>query len=54
VLGLNPAKVKLFAPPSPGFQDAAQWQPGQSIRIPAGRGWLILANERGPLPATGH
>jgi hypothetical protein len=43
-LGLDPAKVRLFAPQSAGFQDAAQWQPGQSIRIPAGRGWLIIAD----------
>ena len=39
----------LFAPASPGFQRAAKWRPGGKIRIPAGRGWLILADEKGPV-----
>ena len=48
-LGLDPAKTILFAPRSPGFQKAARWRSGEKIRIPAGRGWLILADEKGPI-----
>jgi hypothetical protein len=48
-LGLNPSRTILFAPRSPGFQKAAKWRPGETIRIPAGRGWLILADDNGPV-----
>ncbi|MCX6876762.1 MAG: DUF6067 family protein [Verrucomicrobia bacterium] len=50
-LGLDPAKTVLHAPASPGFQNARQWKPGDSIPVEPGRGWLIIADESGPTAA---
>jgi hypothetical protein len=43
-LGLDPAKLWLYAPPIQGFQREACFRPGAEIPVTAGRGWLLLAD----------
>lgn len=50
-LGLDPARTKLFAPRSGGFQPFAQWKPSDPIPVQPRRGWMIIASETGPVPA---
>ncbi len=40
-LGLDPAKVALRAHPIRGFQEARAFEPGESIPVAPGRGWLL-------------
>lgn len=47
-LGLDPTKAVLYAPPSTGFQESAQWKPGEAIRVEPQRGWMIMIDETGP------
>ncbi len=42
-LGLNPAKARLKAPAIEGFQPAAEFAPGAEITVPAGKGWMLIA-----------
>ncbi len=44
-LELDPAQATLFAPAVNGFQSATVFRPGETIRVPAKRGWLILVDE---------
>jgi hypothetical protein len=44
VLGLDPAKLQLYARPIRGFQRETIFSPGAEIPISAGRGWLLLAD----------
>jgi len=49
-LGLDPARTTLTAPPIPDFQPERQFRPGETVPIPAGRGWLLLLREAAPNP----
>lgn len=42
-LGLDPAKVTIYAPSVENFQAEASWKPGQSITVPKGKGLLLIA-----------
>jgi hypothetical protein len=44
-LGLDPAKARLVAPAIKDFQDARQWQVGDSISVEPKRGWLLHLSE---------
>jgi hypothetical protein len=44
-LGLDPARARLRAPVIEGFQPGATFQPGDSIPVPSGKGWLLVAEE---------
>ena len=41
-LGLDPKKATLLAPAIDKFQDAAQFKPGDPIRVEPGKGWLLI------------
>ena len=41
-LGLNPQTTKLYAPEIPQFQAAADFDPNKPIRIPEGKGYLLI------------
>ena len=41
-LGLDPKKARLSAPAIDKFQDAAEFKPGDAIRVEPGKGWLLL------------
>jgi hypothetical protein len=45
-LGLEPGSAVLTAPEIKGFQQAAQFQPGDAIPVPANRGWLLILAPR--------
>lgn len=40
-LGLDPARVRVYAPEIPGYQPARSFRVGEPIPVPPGRGWLI-------------
>ena len=44
-LGLDPAKMGVYAPPITGFQPEAVFKPGQEIPVRPGRGWLLQLDE---------
>jgi hypothetical protein len=44
-LGLDPKKVKLYAPAIPGFQDEATFAPTDEIPVKFGQGWALIARE---------
>ena len=41
-LGLDPEKAVLRAPAIDKFQDAAEFKPGDAIRVEPGKGWLLI------------
>jgi hypothetical protein len=41
-LGLDPAKAKLHAPEIKDFQPETTWEPGETITVPKGKGFLII------------
>jgi hypothetical protein len=41
-LGLDPAGVRITAPPIEGFQEGRTFDPGQPIPIEPGKGWLLV------------
>jgi hypothetical protein len=41
-LGLDPKKATLLAPAIDKFQPAAEFKPGDPIRVEPGRGWLLV------------
>jgi hypothetical protein len=41
-LGLDSASARITAPAIEHFQDAASFVPGQAIRVPPARGWLLV------------
>jgi hypothetical protein len=41
-LGLDPKKIVLRAPEIDKFQDAAEFKPGDPIRVDPGKGWLLV------------
>ena len=45
-LGLNPDKVKLFAPSVKKFQPEAIFSPDDSIPVEPTKGWLLIAEEK--------
>ena len=45
-LGLDPRTATLTAPAIDKFQDAAEFKPGDPVRIEPGRGWLLILSER--------
>ncbi|MBE3130084.1 MAG: hypothetical protein IMZ54_05105, partial [Acidobacteria bacterium] len=45
-LGLDPKKVILRAPAIENFQEAAEFRPGDAIRVEPGKGWLLVLTER--------
>ena len=45
-LGMNPARATITAPAIENFQDAATFEPGDAIPVPAGKGWLLVIRER--------
>jgi len=44
-LGLDPGKTTLLAPAIDHFQQAAVFDVRSSLRVDAGRGWLLIADE---------
>jgi hypothetical protein len=45
-LGLDPAKVTLWAPAVERFQGGGRtWKPTDSISVPPGKGWLLIVRE---------
>ena len=45
-MGIDPAKLNLYAPPIRGFQSEARFKPGDGIPVPPGKGWLLLADQK--------
>lgn len=45
-LGLDPAQVKLTAPPIAWFQEAREFKVAEPIPVEPGKGWLLLARQR--------
>jgi hypothetical protein len=45
-LGIDPAKAVITAPEIKNFQPAADFQPGQGINVPKGKGWLLIIKEK--------
>ena len=45
-LGLDPKKAVLRAPAIDNFQDAAEFEPGDPIRVEPGKGRLLILSER--------
>ena len=43
---MNPARATITAPAIENFQDAATFEPGDAIPVPAGKGWLLVIRER--------
>ena len=41
-LGLDAKKARLMAPAIDEFQDAAEFKPGDPIRVEPGKGWLLV------------
>jgi len=41
-LGIDPKKAVLRAPAIEKFQDAAEFKPGEPIRVEPGKGWLLV------------
>jgi hypothetical protein len=41
-LGLDPKKAVLRAPAIENFQEAAEFKPGDAIRVEPGKGWLLV------------
>jgi len=41
-LGIDPAKAKIIAPEIRDYQAAARFNPGDSIPVPQGKGWLLV------------
>ncbi|MBE0712395.1 MAG: hypothetical protein IH583_08415, partial [Candidatus Aminicenantes bacterium] len=41
-LGLDPKKAVLRAPAIEKFQEAAEFRPGDVIRVEPGKGWLLV------------
>ena len=41
-LGIDPKTAVLRAPAIDKFQDAAEFKPGDPIRIEPGKGWLLV------------
>ena len=48
-LGLNPKKVRIYAPSIPEFQEERIFKTGKNIEVPYGRGWLIVLDTEGAL-----
>jgi len=44
-LGLDPAKVTLYAPEIAGFQTEMSWKPGDTLHLEPARGYFIVVNE---------
>jgi hypothetical protein len=45
-LGLDPAQVKVTAPPIAWFQEAREFDPAQPIPVESGKGWLLRIQRR--------
>jgi hypothetical protein len=45
-LGLDPKRGILRAPAIENFQPAAEFRPGDTIRVEPGKGWLFVLTER--------
>jgi len=45
-LGLDPKKAVLRAPAIDKFQDAAEFRPGDPIRVEPAKGWLLILEEK--------
>jgi hypothetical protein len=41
-LGLDSARATITAPAIPNFQPAATFRPGEPVRVPPGKGWLLV------------
>jgi hypothetical protein len=46
-LGLDPARVRISAPPLQGFQPEANFRPGEPILVAPGKGWLLILESSG-------
>jgi hypothetical protein len=44
-LGIDPARAVMAAGEIDGFQPAVRFTPGQRVRVPKGRGWLLTLRE---------
>ena len=45
-LGLDPKKAVLRTPAIENFQEAAEFKPGDPVRLEPGKGWLLLLADR--------
>jgi hypothetical protein len=46
-LGLDPARTTIVAPEVQAFQPARRFTAGETIRVPRGKGWLLVLREEG-------
>ncbi len=44
-LGIDPAKARLYAPVSSGFQSSAEFGVGDAIQVEPGKGWMLILKE---------
>ena len=45
-LGIDSATARIRAPAIENFQAAATFRPGEAIRVPPGKGWLLVIERR--------
>jgi hypothetical protein len=45
-LGIDPAKAVIAAPEVKNFQSAVNFQQGQEINVPKGKGWMLIIKEK--------
>ena len=45
-LGIDSTRATLTAPAIANFQSAATFRPGEPIRVPPGKGWLLVVEAR--------
>jgi hypothetical protein len=45
-LGLDPARVRITAPPIAWFQEAREFAVGDTIPVEPGKGWLLRFEQR--------
>jgi hypothetical protein len=45
-LGIDPARARITAPAIPNFQNETHFAPGAAIPVTAGKGWLLVVDQR--------
>lgn len=46
ILGLDPEKTTLYAPPIPGIQPEAVFKPAEPLPVLPGRGWMLIVDQQ--------
>lgn len=46
-LGIDPAKARIYAPVSSGFQGSAEFAASDAIQVEPGKGWMLIIKENG-------